>query len=90
MWVDQKKKKLQKAFCSLLQQLKENIGIWFLLILIADLGVYLPKLWKGVSMFPFKVDSMCSENAVYLSQLHLDALSVTEENYMHMKYTHSC
>ena len=65
MWVDpppKKKKKqppppLQKAFCSLLQELKENVGIEFLLTLMAKWGVYVPKLWKGVSVFPFGADS---------------------------------
>lgn len=47
---------LQKAFCSLLQELKENVRIGFLLALMAEWSAYLPKLEKGVSVFPFGAD----------------------------------
>lgn len=87
MWVD-KKTITESFFVLCYSSLKENVGIGFLLTLVAELGVYLPQLWKGVSMFPFRVDSICSGNAVHLTRLQPSTLSLTGKLHAHVK-THT-
>lgn len=57
-WTKLKKKRLKKALYSLLQWLRENVGICFLLALIAKFCVYVLILWKRMSLLPFGVDSV--------------------------------
>lgn len=88
----QKKKKppltLQKAFCSLLQESKENVGIEFLLTLMAEWGVYLPKLWKGVSVFPFGADSTVQWKCCVL-ELAPTKCTVSNRKKTHTGKTHT-
>ena len=91
----QKKKKkkppptLQKAFCSLLQESKENVRIEFLLTLMAEWGVYLPKLWKGVSVFPFRADSTVQWKCCVL-ELAPTKRTISNRKKTHTGKTHTC
>lgn len=74
---------------SLLQWLRENVGICFLLALIAKFCVYVLILWKRMSLLPFGVDSVVQWKCCVL-ELAPAKCTVPNRKKIHTNERHTC